>query len=482
MTAPAIVWFRHDLRLADNPALRAAKERDGAVIPVFIWAPEEEGDWPPGSASRYWLHQSLLSLHGELEKAGSRLILRQGSSLEELDKLIEQTGAAAVYWNRRYEPATIQRDADVNSCLRSRGLTVESYNGNLLFEPPQTLNKQGGPFRMFTPFWRYCRTLGEPPVPLPAPRSLKAPAKWPASIKLKQLQLEPAIDWAGGIRDSWEFGARGARRALREFLRDGLEQYPTDRDYPGIRGVSRLSPRLHFGELSPRQVWHAVRDHEAGQGRMTETGHAEAYLRQLGWREFGHHLLYHFPQTPSAPLNEDYLNFPWQWRTDSLYRWQRGQTGYPIVDAGMRELWHTGYLHNRMRMIVASFLVKDLLVHWLKGARWFWDTLVDADLANNTLGWQWAAGCGADAAPYFRIFNPVRQAERFDPDGGYIRYWVPELKKLANVSLLAPWQADRSELKEAGVVLGETYPEPIVDHKQARQTALAALKVIKKKR
>ena len=358
---------------------------------------------------------------------------------------------------------------------------MESYNGNLLFEPSNTLNRQGRPFRVFTPFWRYCRTLGEPTTPLPAPRSLKKPRKWPASVSLESLQLEPRVDWAAGIRASWDFGAAGARGALRQFLRNGIEGYPEARNYPGICGVSCLSPRLHFGELSPRQVWHAVRNHEASAGRLTETKHTEAYLRQLGWREFGHHLLYHFPQTPDLPLNESFGNFPWYWDTETLRQWQRGETGYPIIDAGMRELWHTGYMHNRVRMITASFLVKDLLVHWLEGARWFWDTLVDADLANNTLGWQWAAGCGADAAPYFRIFNPARQTERFDPDGVYVRHWLPELARLPDKYLPAPWQADKAELRRAGVVLGETYPEPIVDHQQARVRALAALETIRKK-
>ena len=466
--------------MADNPALRAAHERGGGVVPVFIWAPSEEGDWAPGSASRYWLHQSLASLDTALGKAGSKLIIRQGDSHDELDRLIDETGATAVYWNRRYEPAVCRRDTDIKEHLRSRGFMVESFNGNLLFEPPDILNKQGVPFKVFTPFWRHCRTLGEPTRPLPAPRSLKKPRKWPVSLSLESLQLEPAIDWAGGIRETWDFGAAGARRALRTFLREGIEDYPEQRDLPGIDGVSRLSPRLHFGELSPRQVWHAVRDLEAGGGRLTGTMHAEAYLRQLGWREFGHHLLFHFPHTPDSPLNQDYRKFPWQWGTESLRQWQQGKTGYPIVDAGMRELWRTGYMHNRVRMIVASFLVKDLLVHWLEGARWFWDTLVDADLANNTLGWQWAAGCGADAAPFFRIFNPSRQAERFDPKGTYIRRWVPELAPLSDEYLREPWRADAATLGQAGIELGVTYPEPIVDHKQARQRALSALETIKK--
>lgn len=485
MVAPVIVWFRRDLRLRDNPALRAAIASGQPVIPVFIWAPLEEGDWAPGSASRYWLHQSLQNLDATLRKLDARLVLRQGNgksgSLGVINDLLKDTGADTVYWNRLYEPALVERDSRIKQQLRADGYTVESFNAQLLFEPPHTANKQGKPFRVFTPFWKHCRAQGEPDSPLPAVRKLNIPDRWPASDSLESFELQPGIDWAAGIRDRWSFGEAGARQVLGKFLGQALTGYPEQRDFPARDGVSTLSPYLHFGEISPRQIWHAVREHEAAQGRMSESRAAEAFLRQLGWREFGHHLLYHFPHTTDKPLNEDYESFPWQRNASALRAWQRGMTGYPIVDAGMRQLWHTGYIHNRVRMVVASFLVKDLLIHWREGARWFWDTLVDADLANNTLGWQWTAGCGADAAPYFRIFNPVRQGERFDPDGDYVRRWVPELKDLESKYIHAPWQAPRAVLDAAGIKLGQTYAEPIIDHHVARDRALAALKTIKNK-
>ncbi|MEX2517254.1 MAG: deoxyribodipyrimidine photo-lyase [Gammaproteobacteria bacterium] len=482
MMAPTLVWLRQDLRLDDNPALKAAQQRKQPVIPVYILDPDSEGDWAPASASRYWLHQSLRALDEQLQTCGSRLILRQGDSLAELQQLAKQTGAEAVYWNRRYEPAVVKRDATIKQQLLDQDIDAQSFNGALLHEPPQTKNKQGKPFRVFTPFWKHCRSLGEPEPPVAGVRKLAAPDKWPDAVTLEKLALEPAIDWAGGIAASWEFGAKAAEKALDDFLAEGLNGYPTQRDFPGKQGVSVLSPRLHFGELSPRQIWQRVREFDAGQGRVSETTAAEKFLRQLGWREFGHHLLYHFPHTTDKPLNETYADFPWRKNAKALRAWQRGRTGYPIVDAGMRQLWHTGYMHNRVRMVVASFLVKDLLIHWRDGACWFWDTLVDADLANNTLGWQWAAGCGADAAPYFRIFNPVLQSQRFDADGAYIRRWVPELAELNNKAIHEPWQADSSILKAANVKLGDNYPQPIVDHKQARQDALAALKTITGKR
>jgi deoxyribodipyrimidine photo-lyase len=485
MVTPVIVWFRRDLRLRDNPALRAAIATGQPVIPVFIWSPDEEGNWAPGSASRYWLRQSLQHLDAALRKLNARLVLRRGSghggSRGVIHDLLEEAGADTVYWNRLYEPAAIARDATIKQTLRDNGYTVESFNANLLFEPPQTANKQGKPFRVFTPFWKHCRARGEPEQPLPAVRKLTGPGRWPKSDSLAALQLEPAIDWADGIRAAWRFGEHGAQQTLRDFLADALPDYPKQRDFPGHDGVSTLSPYLHFGEISPRQVWHAVREHEAAQGRMSESKAAEAFLRQLGWREFGHHLLYHFPHTSTKPLNEAYEAFPWLKNRKALRAWQRGMTGYPIVDAGMRQLWHTGYMHNRTRMVVASFLVKDLLIHWLEGARWFWDTLVDADLANNALGWQWTAGCGADAAPYFRIFNPVRQGERFDPEGAYVRHWLPELKHLDSKYIHAPWQAPQAALDAARITLGKTYPEPIVDHHVARDRALTALETIKKK-
>jgi deoxyribodipyrimidine photo-lyase len=473
---PTIVWFRNDLRLADQPALNAAVRRGGAVIPVFVWAPDEEGTWPPGAASRWWLHHSLAALAESLEKKGSRLILAAGPTQQALEKLVRQTGATAVFWSRRYEPAARERDERIEKNLRALNIDVETFNASLLFEPHDVATKKDKPFQTFTPFWKACCSLDEPSKPLPAPKDLHAPDKWPASKTLKSLALLPKIDWAAGMREACTPGEQGAQHALHEFLSDALQAYEPDRDRPDRAGSSRLSPHLHFGELSPRQAWHTVRTKRQHSRGAETAASAETYLRELGWREFAHHLLYHFPQTTDAPLREQFGRFPWQKDAASLHAWQRGLTGFPIVDAGMRQLWSTGWMHNRVRMLVASFLVKDLLISWQSGARWFWDTLVDADLANNTLGWQWTAGCGADAAPYFRIFNPIAQAERFDPEGVYIRRWVPELAKMPARWIHDPAAAPAEVLKKAGVVLGRTYPRPIVDHAAARARALEAFK------
>jgi deoxyribodipyrimidine photo-lyase len=437
--APTILWFRQDLRLSDNPALTAAVARSGPVIPVYIWAPEEEGDWPPGAASKWWLGRSLTALAGDLEKRGSRLIVRRGPTLGTLEQIIAETGAEAIFWNRRYEPAAIARDGEVKSGLRARGLIAESFNSNLLFEPWTTANQTGKPFRVFTAFWRACMNRRIEPAAADAPKHMRAPADWPSSLAIAELELEPTIDWAAGLRETWQPGEAGARRQLSRFLKVARD-YENTRDRPDLIGTSRLSPHLHFGEISPGQIWRAAPK-------------SEAYLRQLIWREFAYHLLFHFPESTHRPLRAEFAEFPWKSDAKAFRAWTRGKTGYPLVDAGMRELWHTGWMHNRVRMMVASFLVKDLLIGWQEGAAWFWDTLVDADLANNTLGWQWVAGCGADAAPYFRIFNPTIQATKFDPDGAYVGRWAPDSAKLA----------------------------PIVDHEEARQSALAALASIRKK-
>jgi deoxyribodipyrimidine photo-lyase len=453
-----LVWFRHDLRLDDNPALAAAAAR-GAIVPVFIWAPEEESPWEPGAASRWWLHQSLGELSAALEKAGTPLVIRRGPSLESLRGLAAEFSATHVAWNRRYEPAVIKRDTVIKKSLTDEGLVAESFNGSLLFEPMQVATKEGKPYQVFTPFWRSLLARDEPAGPGAAPRKLHAAAATSKpsgkTLTIDGLQLLPPIDWAGTMRTSWTPGEAGARHRLKTFIAKGVASYGTERDRPDHEGTSSLSPHLHFGEISPRRVWHAVRDAVGGTAAARITGSPEVYLRELGWREFANHLLYHFPHTPDAPLRADYARFPWANDPVGLRAWQRGRTGYPIVDAGMRQLYATGWMHNRVRMIVASFLVKDLRITWLEGARWFWDTLVDADLAANTLGWQWAAGCGADAAPYFRIFNPTSQAEKFDPDQAYVGRWAgPD----------ADW--------------GGNYPEPIVDHAEARKLALEALKVV----
>jgi len=474
-----IVWFRHDLRLGDHGALHAAIERGAPVLALYVWAPQEEGEWAPASAARYWLHRSLERLAADLGAAGSRLLLRRGATGPCLRALAAETGADAVYWNRRYEPAVAARDRRLARELREAGLIARDFPGALLVEPAAARTGAGGPFQVFTPFWKHCASLPDPPAPLPAPRVLPAPARWPRSDALAKLALAPRIDWAGGIRNAWESGEQGAHVALERFVDEALEHYEGRRDRPDLDGVSRLSPYLHSGEISPALLWHRLRHAEGSRGRLSPGPGAAAWLRQLYWREFAAHLLHHFPATPEAPLRAQFERFAWREDAPGLRAWQRGETGYPIVDAGMRQLWQIGWMHNRVRMVAASFLVKDLLVHWREGARWFWDTLVDADLANNTLGWQWVAGCGADAAPYFRVFNPVTQARRFDPHGCYVHRWLPELRDLPAPLVHEPWRARAADLAAARITLGRTYPRPIVDHDRARRRALDAYARIK---
>ncbi len=466
-----IVWFRQDLRLDDHAALAAAAERGGPVIPAYIWTPREDEPWAPGAAARWWLHHSLSALDKELRRARSRLIVRQGDSLDGLRTLIRETRADAVFWNDRYEPAAVRRDAKVKATLQKKGVEVRTFNGSLLFDPHGVRTRSGGPFKVFTPFWKACLAGEEPASPLPAPTRLPAPRAWPKSCDLAALSLLPTIDWAGGLARTWRPGAAGAQAILGRFLEEPLAHYDAGRDRPDLPGTSRLSPHLHWGEISPREVWQAVRDVTRQSRNKRTRSSGQTFLRELGWREFAHHLLVHFPHTTDEPLRPEFATFPWARDVNALRAWQRGRTGYPIVDAGMRELWSTGWMHNRVRMIVASFLVKDLLLSWRQGARWFWDTLVDADLANNTLGWQWSAGCGADAAPYFRVFNPVSQSMKFDPDAAYIRRWIPEVRPSSPQSAHEPWKN--------GDAAG--YPAPIVDHAEARKQALAAFARIKKK-
>ncbi|HEY4263299.1 MAG TPA: deoxyribodipyrimidine photo-lyase, partial [Schlesneria sp.] len=452
----------------------------GSIIPVYIRATEEEGTWRPGEASDWWLQQSLGVLDKLLHKHHSNLILRTGSSLKVLLDLAKETQATAVYWNQRYEPALIARDKIVKAKLRAKGLTAECFNGHLLFEPWEISTKQDRPYQVFSAYWKACQAKGEPDGPQPIPDRIPAPQEWPKAVSLESLHLEPTRPWTKGLQAAWEPGSVGAAKQLKSFVSEVIGNYETSRNHPGEIGTSRLSPHLHFGEISVRKIWHAVRSHLSHQkaGSHSRTN-AEVYLKELGWREFAHHLLYHFPTTTGQPLRPEFAKFPWEDNPKALRAWQHGQTGYPIVDAGMRELWVTGWMHNRVRMIVASFLVKDLRLHWRHGASWFWDTLVDADLANNTLGWQWSAGCGADAAPYFRVFNPVLQSEKFDATGAYLRQWVPELKELPTKWLHAPWTAPEEVLAKAGVILGDSYPNPIVDHSEARAAALNAFQQIK---
>ncbi|UCD28025.1 MAG: deoxyribodipyrimidine photo-lyase [Planctomycetota bacterium] len=477
---PTIVWFRQDLRLDDNPALLAAIERGGPVIPVYIWSPREESRWSPGGAGRWWLHHSLVALDKQLRRIGSHLVVRKGNTLTNIKELVRETGANAVFWNRCYEPDVMKRDRRIENALEKPGMVVRAFNGSLLYEPWNILNKQGKPFRVFTAFWKTCLSLDEPEKPCSPPSSLPAVKKRLKSLLPKDLVLLPRLDWAAGIRSTWKVDEQFAREQLSAFIKEHLSEYQSDRDRPDLMGTSRMSPYLHWGQISPRRIWYMIAQKIKNKRGTKFRSSAHAYLRQLGWREFAYHLLYHYPHTTERPLYEAFSNFPWARNMRALRAWQRGRTGYPMVDAGMRELWHTGWMHNRVRMIVASFLVKHLLIPWQEGAKWFWDTLVDADLANNTLGWQWSAGCGADAAPYFRIFNPVTQGYKFDPEGDYVRQWIPEIGKLPNKLIHEPWTADSASLADAGVKLGRTYPRPIIDHADARERALAAYQRIKK--
>jgi deoxyribodipyrimidine photo-lyase len=465
-----LLWFRRDLRLSDHPALHAAAAVGLPVVPVFLWAPEEDQDEAPGAASRWWLHQSLLALERSLRAQGSRLVVRTGPTAETLLQLAEEAGARRVLCNRVYEPAALPVQARVEARLQASGVSLESFNGSLLFEPGSIRTTAGGPFRVFTPFWRALwNERGALRTPLPRPAAVPAPRYWPRSLQVADLGLEPKIDWAAGIRAAWTPGEDSAQERLRKFAQEPIQHYGEDRDRPDQDGTSRLSPHLHFGEISPIRIWHAVAERPA----------AEPYLRQLAWREFAYHLLVENPETTHEPFQAGFRNFPWRRNPRRLRAWQNGQTGYPFVDAAMRQLWTTGWMHNRARLVVASFLVKHLLIPWQQGAAWFLDTLVDADVANNTMGWQWVAGCGVDAAPYFRIFNPVTQGERFDPDGAYVRRWIPQLAGLPNEWIHRPWEAPPLALAAAGVQLGATFPRPLVDHAEARQAALAAFQEMK---
>ena len=461
----ALVWFRRDLRLSDNAALAAAVATGLPVVPVYVHAPDEEAPWAPGAASNWWLHHSLAALDADLRARGSRLIVRRGPTAAALDALIAETGATIVVWNRLYEPAIVSRDTAIKASLRERGIEARSFNAGQLVEPWEIATGGGGPYRVFTPFWRNLSARITPTAPTAPAARVETPAL--SSVPLDDLGLRPAIPWDVGFPAHWTPGEAGALAALETFLDGAVGPYASDRDRPDRPGTSRLSPHLHFGEIGPRQVVHAL--HQQGLDER-----AAPFVRELGWREFSTHLLHHYPRTCDAPLNAEFERFPWAEPDPATLRaWQRGRTGIPIVDAGMRELWSTGWMHNRVRMIVASFLTKNLRYHWLHGARWFWDTLVDADLANNTQGWQWSAGSGADAAPYFRIFNPVLQGERFDPEGTYVKRHVAELSRLPAKVIHKPWTLRPTELAALGLD-ATPYARPIVDLAASREAALAA--------
>ena len=465
----SICWFRQDLRLSDNPALCAAAAR-GDVLPVYILDDENAGEDAMGAASRWWLHHSLTALK---ESLGGALYVGAGDALALIPALVRDTGASAVFWNRSYESWRIARDSALKTALNDAGIAAESHNGALLWEPWEVKKGDGTPFKVFTPFYRRgCLAATPPRLPLSIPEIHVTPDA--PDSEIAALGLLPDQDWGEMLTPHWRIGEAGARERLADFLDHGLAGYKDGRNLPAAPNVSRLSPHIHWGEISVNQIWHAARD----RVDLPESD-VDNFCSELGWREFSHALLYFNPQLKRRNLQTKFDGFDWRDDAGLLRAWQCGRTGIPFVDAAMRELWQTGYMHNRMRMVTGSFLVKNLRLHWHHGESWFWDCLVDADHANNSASWQWIAGCGADAAPYFRVFNPVTQGEKFDPDGLYTRRYVPELATLPKTYLFAPWTAPQAVLDAAGVRLGDTYPRPVVDLKESREAALAAFSALR---
>jgi len=477
LVAPVIHWFRNDLRLVENAALSAALAEGRPVVCVFVFDHTSPGDWAAGGAKRWWLHHSLAGLRSDLRERGGDLILREGTAVDEVVRVAQDAGADVVFFSRRYEPWAVDEEKVLSARLEPIGIRARRFGGTLLLEPESIATAEGNPYKVFTPFYRAALPMvGEAPVKAP-PSRMAAREGTVGGLDLDDLGLLPRPDWAAGLRDAWTPGERGAQEALDRFVDQALQGYREGRDVPGAHGTSRLSPHLAFGELSPRQCIARVRMEIAREPALG--GGGEAFVRELMWREFCHHLLFHWSDLPSAPFRASFEAFPWRDSETDLEAWRQGRTGYPLVDAGMRELWHTGWMHNRVRMVAASFLVKHLLIPWQEGERWFWDTLVDADLANNAANWQWVAGCGADAAPYFRIFNPIAQSEKFDPEGAYLRRWLPELAGLPDKHLHRPWAAPADILQQAGVRIGPDYPAPIVEHSVARTRALSAFEEVR---
>jgi len=478
VTVPvSIVWFRQDLRVKDNPALNAACDK-GKIIPIYIYDTSAPADTVMGEASKWWLHHSLCTLNRRLN---GHLQVFQGDPKKLLPELIEIFDAQSVFWNRCYEPWQIGRDKEIKKQIIDDGRDAYSFNGSLLWEPMKVLKKDGTPYRVFTPYYRKgCLNIDAPRYPKAPPARITYAETSESDISIsassiEELRLLSDINWYSDFENHWVPGEEGAADKLQAFIEHAARQYKEARDIPSLQGTSRLSPHLHFGEVSPNQIWYAIKN----KFETTEDRNIDTYLSELGWREFSYYLLYHFPSLPSKNFNEKFDKFKWRRDAKALNAWQKGQTGIPIVDAGMRELWQTGYMHNRVRMIVGSFLVKNLLINWQEGERWFWDCLLDADLASNTASWQWVAGTGADAAPYFRIFNPLLQGEKFDKQGKYVRKYCPELAALPDKYIHKPWEAPPVIAKDAGLQLGKNYPNPIVDLKASRQRALDAFQALK---
>ncbi len=471
---PTILLFTRDLRLKDHRPLIAAIKRGAPLIPLYVLDTTTPDIEKPGAASRWWLHHSLEKLSEQLEQKNARLILRSGPTADVVTELAKDVDAGAIYFHHSVLPGHDALESDIAANAKKAGIDCRRFKGELLFDPADIRTGSDGPYKVFTPFWRNCMDSPPPSKADAAPKSIPAPGSWPKSEKLKDWQLTPTNpDWAKGFADKWQPGEQGAQKALREFLDGTVLDYQKQRDYPATRGTSRLSPHLHYGEISIRDCWHQTMDaHPEAKG-------AASFRRELGWREFCYHLLLHWPAMTTAPFREEFANYPWSENKAHIKAWQQGQTGFPLIDAAMRQLWQTGWMHNRLRMLVGSFLVKNLQQHWHVGQEWFWGTLVDADMANNSAGWQWIAGSGADAAPYFRIFNPVTQSEKFDKQGDFIRRYVPELADLAAPHIHDPSSAPKDALEKAGIALGETYPKAIVDLKKTRAKALEGYEKVK---
>jgi deoxyribodipyrimidine photo-lyase len=479
MNGPGLVWLRDDLRLDDQPAVAAVA--DLSALLVYVHDESSPGLRRLGGASRWWLGESLASLHRRIAARGGRLDVLRGPAGAVIPQLARAAAVSDVYWTRRYGAAEIEIDKGVKATLAASGIVAKSFNGQLLREPWEVRAGGGAAFKVFSAFWRRHRALGAFPAPQPAPARLVAapwPVEAPARVDVADLGLAPVgPDWSGGLAETWRPGEEGAQDRLDRFVATALAAYAVRRDRPGGAHTSMLSPHLRFGEISPRRAAAAIEAVAASRAVSART--SEKFLAELGWREFSYSLLYDFPDLATRAWQPRFEDFPYQEDAAGFRAWTRGRTGYPLVDAGMRELWATGYMHNRVRMIAASFLIKHLMIDWRRGESWFWDTLCDADPANNAASWQWVAGSGADAAPYFRIFNPVLQGEKFDPDGDYVRRWVPELARAESKHIHAPWLAPADALERAGVLLDRTYPAPTVDHAFARRRALEAFAAIK---
>lgn len=479
MKKTSLFLFHKDLRLEDNFAFQKACQHDN-VLPLYIFDEKADSPWKIGGASKWCLHHSLANLDESLKERKSKLFLFKGTHLDILSSLCEKFHVEAVYWNEDYGPFADKKERKIEKFLKEKNIIFKKFSDTLIQKPGNVLKKDGKPYLVFTAFWNaFLKT----PFLFERIQSFNIPKSPVKKIEgeslLEDLELLPQIPWDKGFYEHWEMSEKNVQKKLQNFLKSGIQSYNEERNFPSIEGTSTLSPYLHFGQIHPSRIWFEIEKTYGSISKLRDVNLIQ-FAKEIVWREFSYHLLHFFPHLPNKPMNSAFEKFPWKDDKVARRAWEKGQTGFPIVDAGMRELWHTGWMHNRVRMIVASFLTKDLHIPWQKGAQWFWDTLVDADLANNTQGWQWTAGCGVDAAPFFRIFNPVSQGENYDPEGDYVKTWCPELEKLPKKWIHKPWEAPTDILKKAGVSLGKNYPEPIVDHKKERQKALFYFERLKK--